>query len=154
MAEIDKSLPNVKQTINVPSPDEVQVEIQEEQKEQDQPIDVQENEDGSVDINFDPSKLKSFKKILNEFKINQKVMFTHSVNFDKLILIMNNCSFVLGNESGPICIGAALRKKILSIYYPKHTNKSSKTIYNKVKFFNTDMISSKKIISNILKILK
>jgi hypothetical protein len=55
MAEIDKSLPNVKQTINVPSPEEVQVEIQEEQKEQDQPIDVQENEDGSVDINFDPS---------------------------------------------------------------------------------------------------
>jgi hypothetical protein len=39
----------------IPSPDEVQVEIQEEQKEQDQPIDVQENEDGSVDINFDPS---------------------------------------------------------------------------------------------------
>ena len=67
---------------------------------------------------------------------------------------MNNCSFVLGNESGPICIGAALRKKVLSIYYPEHTNKSSKTIYNKVKFFNTDMISSKKIISNILKILK
>ena len=32
MAEIDKSLPNVKQTINVPSPDEVQVVIQEEQK--------------------------------------------------------------------------------------------------------------------------
>ena len=105
-------------------------------------------------INFDPSKIKSFKKILNEFKINKKVIFTHSVNFDKLILIMNNCSFVLGNESGPICIGAALRKKVLSIYYPEHTNKSSKTIYNKVKFFNTDMISSKKIISNILKILK
>ena len=35
MAEIDKSLPNVKQTINVPSPEEVQVEIQEEQQEQD-----------------------------------------------------------------------------------------------------------------------
>ena len=31
MAEIDKSLPNVKQTINVPSPEEVQVELQEEQ---------------------------------------------------------------------------------------------------------------------------
>ena len=60
MAEIDKSLPNVKQTINVPSPDEVQVEIQEEQKEQDQPIDVQENEDGSVDINFDPMETYEF----------------------------------------------------------------------------------------------
>ena len=54
MAEIDKSLPNVKQTINVPSPEEVQVDIQEQQQEQDQPVDIQPNEDGSVDINFDP----------------------------------------------------------------------------------------------------
>ena len=53
MAEIDKSLPNVKQTINVPSPKEVQVDLQEEQKP-DQPVEVQPNEDGSVDINFDP----------------------------------------------------------------------------------------------------
>ena len=53
MAEIDKSLPNVKQTINVPSPEEVQVDLQEEQKP-DQPVEVQPNEDGSVDINFDP----------------------------------------------------------------------------------------------------
>ena len=45
---------------------------------------------------------------------------------------MNNCLFVIGNESGPICIGAAI-KKVLSIYYP-NTNRSSKTIYNKVKF--------------------
>ena len=29
MAEIDKSLPNVKQTINVPSPEEVQIDLQE-----------------------------------------------------------------------------------------------------------------------------
>ena len=53
MAEIDKSLPNVKQTINVPSPEEVQIELQEEQKP-DQPVEVQPNEDGSVDVNFDP----------------------------------------------------------------------------------------------------
>ena len=32
MAEIDKSLPNVKQTINVPSPEEVQVEYKKEQE--------------------------------------------------------------------------------------------------------------------------
>jgi hypothetical protein len=31
MAEIDKSLPNVKQSINIPSPDELEVELQEEQ---------------------------------------------------------------------------------------------------------------------------
>ena len=84
----------------------------------------------------------------------KKIIFTYSTEFNKLILIMNSCSFIIGNESGPICIGAALKKNVLSIYYPKHTNRSSKTIYNKVKFFNTDLISTKKIIKNILSILK
>ena len=64
MAEIDKSLPNVKQTINVPSPEEVEVDIQEQQQEQESPIDIQPNEDGSVDINFDPS-------VQNHSKVHQ-----------------------------------------------------------------------------------
>ena len=57
MAEIDKALPNVKQKITIPNPEEVQVEENKDLIEQqgDQPIDVQENEDGSVDIDFDPS---------------------------------------------------------------------------------------------------
>ncbi len=58
MAEIDKALPNVKQTINVPSPEEVEVAQQEtliEQQEAGQPVEATENEDGSVDINFDPN---------------------------------------------------------------------------------------------------
>jgi len=57
MAEIDKSLPNVKQTISIPSPEEAQVEIQEKELEEakDSPIDIQPNEDGSVDVNFDPN---------------------------------------------------------------------------------------------------
>lgn len=108
----------------------------------------------NIYINFDPSKKKSFKEIIDKFKNKKNIFFTHSTEFNKLILIMNNCSFIIGNESGPICIGAALKKDVLSIYYPKHTNKSSKTIYNKVKFFNTDVLSSRKIIFNILKILK
>ena len=56
MAEIDKSLPNVEQTIKVPSPEEVEVEIAEEQAEKQpvNPVDVQENPDGSVDVNFQP----------------------------------------------------------------------------------------------------
>ena len=56
----DKALPNeVRKEINIPSPEELQVEIIEEEKKNDldQPIDVQQNEDGSVDINFDPSKV-------------------------------------------------------------------------------------------------
>ena len=57
MAEIDKSLPNVKQTISIPSPEEAQVEVQEKELEEakDRPIDIQPNEDGSVDVNFDPN---------------------------------------------------------------------------------------------------
>jgi len=57
MADIDKSLPNVKQTLNIPNPEEIQIEEEKKLIEQqgDKPIDVQENEDGSVDIDFDPS---------------------------------------------------------------------------------------------------
>ena len=56
MAEIDKVLPNVEQTIKVPSPEEVEVEVAEEQaaKQPVDPVNVQENEDGSVDVNFQP----------------------------------------------------------------------------------------------------
>ena len=56
MAEIDKSLPNVEQTIKVPNPEEVEVEIAEEQAKNQpvNPVDVQENPDGSVDVNFQP----------------------------------------------------------------------------------------------------
>ena len=58
MAEIDKSLPNVKQTVNIPSPEEVEVAEQEkviQQQEAGDPVEMQENEDGSVDVSFDPN---------------------------------------------------------------------------------------------------
>ena len=54
MAEIDKSLPNVRQTLNIPNPEEVAIEEQQAQQDVENPVDVQQNEDGSVDINFDP----------------------------------------------------------------------------------------------------
>jgi hypothetical protein len=58
MADIDKSLPNVEQEIKVPSPEEIEVAEQEKQQEVNEagdPVEVTENEDGSVDINYDPS---------------------------------------------------------------------------------------------------
>ena len=58
MAEIDKALPNVEQTVNIPSPDDIEVATQEEEATQeDGSPDVQENEDGSVDINFEPGSV-------------------------------------------------------------------------------------------------
>ena len=55
---IDKALPNVKQTIKLPNPEEVQVAEEEKLAEQSQPpVDVQQNEDGSVDVNFVPGAM-------------------------------------------------------------------------------------------------
>ncbi len=57
MAEIDKTLPNVKQTVNIPGPEEIEIAEQEElaqQQEAGQPVETTENEDGSIDVNFDP----------------------------------------------------------------------------------------------------
>jgi hypothetical protein len=69
MAEIDKSLPNVEQTINVPSPEEIEeatLEEQQEVSEQGEPVEVTQNEDGSVDINYDPS-IASIEGDINHF---------------------------------------------------------------------------------------
>ncbi len=57
MAEIDKALPNVRQTLNIPNPQDVAVAEQEVQQNVENPVDVQQNEDGSVDINFDPAAM-------------------------------------------------------------------------------------------------
>ena len=105
-------------------------------------------------INFDPTKKNIFKKIIKKFQKNKKIKFTFLYHFNNLIKTMSDCKYIIGNESGPICIGAALNKTILSIYYPKHTPQSSKTINKKVKYFNTDLISSKKIITRIIRIIK
>ena len=55
----DKVLPNeVRKEVNIPSEEELQVEFEQETgTETKGPVEVQENEDGSVDINFDPSKV-------------------------------------------------------------------------------------------------
>ena len=58
MADIDKSLPNIKQELNIPAQDEIieaQAEEQKEVTESGEPIEITENEDGSVDVNYDPS---------------------------------------------------------------------------------------------------
>ena len=59
MAEIDKALPNVKQTLNIPNPQDVAVAEQEAQQDVENPVDVQQNEDGSVDINFEPGVMNA-----------------------------------------------------------------------------------------------
>ncbi len=59
MADIDKALPNVKQTVKLPSSKDVEMQQQQVAQKALEPVDIQRNEDGSVDINFDPRAGKS-----------------------------------------------------------------------------------------------
>ena len=54
MADIDKALPNVKQTVTLPSPKDVEMQQQQVSQKALEPVDIQRNEDGSADITFDP----------------------------------------------------------------------------------------------------
>ena len=84
-------------------------------------------------INFSPRNKKFFKNILKSFKNKKKIFFSHNFPFKKIIKTISISKFVIGNESGPICISALMRKKTFSFYDKKTTAKSSKTIFNKVK---------------------
>ena len=55
MAEIDKSLPNTKTTIEIPGQTDVEQTIQEEIQPTDSPVEINMSEDGGAEISFDPS---------------------------------------------------------------------------------------------------
>ena len=55
MAEIDKSLPNTKTTIEIPGQTEIEQTIQEETQATDSPVEIKMDEDGGAEISFDPN---------------------------------------------------------------------------------------------------
>ena len=55
MAEIDKSLPNTKTTIEIPGQTEIEQTIQEEIQPTNSPVEINMSEDGGAEISFDPS---------------------------------------------------------------------------------------------------
>jgi hypothetical protein len=56
MAEIDKSLPNTKTTIEIPGQTEIDQSIQDQaEQEQDSSVEINMDEDGGAEISFDPS---------------------------------------------------------------------------------------------------
>ena len=57
MADIDKTLPNVKTSIEVDPQEEIEIEQEKAIEAQDPGVEVTPNEDGSVEVNFDPSKV-------------------------------------------------------------------------------------------------
>jgi len=104
-------------------------------------------------INFSPRNKTKFLSIISVMKNKPNVKFTYNKNFKSVLKIIRECDYIIGNESGPICLGAAFKKKVLSIYNPNTTPKSSKTIYNKVNFINSTKLNNSIIQKKILKFI-
>ncbi len=103
-------------------------------------------------INFSPTKIKKFKNIYNKFIRKKKIIFTYKKKFNTIIDIIKNCTIIIGNESGPACLGASYGKIVFSIYDPKYTpNLSSKIINKKIVYFNSKKLKPEIIIKQICK---
>ena len=63
--------------------------------------------------------------------------------------IVNSCQIVVGNETGPICLGASLKKEVHSVYIPINTKPESQIISNKIHYYNTDKEKEIDIIEKI-----
>ena len=110
----------------------------------------------NVKVKYLPNTKKKKKKNEREGKrealINlETIKITSNFSLNKLIQTISCCEIIIGNESGPVCIGAALNKKVLSIYNDKTSKPESKIISKKIKYFNTSKLNTTKIINAINK---
>lgn len=108
-------------------------------------------------INFSPKNIKMKSDFSFKIKNNKNIIFTYKEKINKIIKLIYECDVIIGNESGPICIGASLNKKVYSLYSKKFSRPESAPISKNIKYylFNdiNSKIISKKIITNIKKFL-
>jgi len=97
---------------------------------------------------------KKFKIVINKFKNKFNIVFTYKKKFTDILKIINKCDYIIGNESGPVCIAASLNKKVLSIYNPSTTPQSSRTINKSVNYINSKKINPKSALNKIIKFIK
>tara|TARA_B100001996_G_scaffold274176_1_gene214981 strand:- start:61 stop:990 length:930 start_codon:yes stop_codon:yes gene_type:complete len=106
-------------------------------------------------INFSPSKLFFLNMLPKEIISSEKVILTNKKTISEIIKIINSCEYIVSNESGPVCLGASLKKEVHSIYIPIHTAPESKIINNKTFYYNVyeenDESITKKILESVLK---
>jgi len=101
-------------------------------------------------INFSPNKLSFLKFLPNEILNSKNISFTYKKNISEIIEIINSCKIIIGNESGPICLGASLKKEVHSVYLPIHTKPESQIINDKTFYYNADQENNENIINKIL----
>ena len=101
-------------------------------------------------INFSPNKKYLLKNFPLEIRKSKNIEFTYKKKISEIIDIIYSCNIVIGNETGPICLGSALQKKIHAIYTPLHTLPESKIINKKNTYYNTYRYKPEIIIKKIL----
>ena len=106
--------------------------------------------DTKIFINFSPSKIFFLDLLPKEVVSSEKVVFTNKKKISEIIKIINSCEYIVSNESGPVCLGASLKKEVHSIYIPIHTAPESKIISNKTYYYNIDEENDETIINKIL----
>ena len=106
--------------------------------------------DVKIFINFSPSKLFFLDLLPKEIISSKKILFTNKKSISEIIEIINSCEYIVSNESGPVCLGAALKKEVHSIYIPIHTAPESKIISNKIHYYNADEENDETIINKVL----
>ena len=104
-------------------------------------------------INFSPTKLDFLKLLPKEIINSDKITLTYNKSISEIIQIINLCDFVIGNESGPICLAASYKKEVHSIYLPIYTQPESQVINDKTFYYNTEKESDEVIINKIMKSL-
>ena len=109
---------------------------------------IQQNK--KIYFNFSPSKKYFLDMIPELIKNDKNFIFVYQKSITELIEIINSCSIIIGNESGPICLGASLKKKVHSIYIPIHTKPESQAIGGDITYYNTNKFKDDEIIKKIL----
>ena len=101
-------------------------------------------------VNFSPNKAHFIKLLPEEIINSKKILFTYKKTISEIIEIINSCNYIIGNESGPVCLGSSLKKEVHSIYIPIHTPPESKIISDKIYYYNTHKENDEVIINKIL----
>lgn len=108
-------------------------------------------------INFSPKNVKMKTNFSLNIKNNKNIIFTYKEKINKIIKLINECDVIVGNESGPICIGASLNKKVYSLYSKRFSRPESMPISKKIKYYIFNDTNSKiiknKIVENIKRCL-
>lgn len=102
-------------------------------------------------VNFAPNKKYFLKYFPRSLIKSKQIIFTYKKKISDVIKIIYQSDVIIGNESGPVCLGSSLKKNVHAIYLPIHTKPESKIIYKNNKYYNANKTNSKYIINKIIK---